>query len=45
MGRIIFICGKICSGKSYYTKNLAKKLNAIVLNVDEIDVWVNNTRN
>ena len=34
MGEIIAICGKICSGKSYYAKNL--KNNSVILSCDEL---------
>ena len=30
MGKVIIICGKICSGKSYYSKQLKESLNAVV---------------
>ena len=36
MGKIIFICGKICSGKSMYTKKLLENMKAVVLSTDEI---------
>lgn len=36
MAKIILVCGKICSGKSYYSKNLKKKENAVILSCDEI---------
>jgi predicted kinase len=36
MNKVILICGKICSGKTTYAKNLKKENNAIVLSVDEI---------
>lgn len=35
MGKIILICGKICSGKSYYAKQLKLRYNAIILSTDE----------
>ena len=28
MGKVYLICGKICSGKSYYAKSLKEKYNA-----------------
>ena len=31
MGKVFLICGKICSGKSYYAKSLKEKYNAWVL--------------
>ena len=36
MGKVILICGKICSGKSFYTKQLLDKMKAVVLSTDEI---------
>ena len=36
MGKVIIICGKICSGKSYYSKKLKESLNAVVITPDEI---------
>ncbi len=35
MSKIYLICGKICSGKSYYAKSLKEKHNAVVLSTDE----------
>ena len=35
MGKVILLCGKICSGKSYYSKQLKEKLNAVVFAPDE----------
>lgn len=35
MPKIIAICGKICSGKSYYAKQIKDKENAVVLSTDE----------
>ena len=35
MGKVILICGKICSGKSYYSKQLKEQLNAVVFTPDE----------
>ena len=31
MTKLIAICGKICSGKSYYSKVLKEKENAVIL--------------
>ena len=36
MAKIILICGKICSGKTYYSEQLKKQENAIVLSCDEL---------
>lgn len=35
MGKVYLICGKICSGKSYYAKSLKEKHNAVILSTDE----------
>lgn len=40
MAKAILICGKICSGKSFYTEALRKKLGAAVLSCDEITLSV-----
>lgn len=36
MATIYLICGKICSGKTYYAKELAEEKNAIILSCDEL---------
>ena len=36
MAKIIAICGKICAGKSYYSKQIKEKENAVILSCDEI---------
>lgn len=36
MSKAILICGKICSGKSYYARNLKQKENAVILSTDEV---------
>ena len=36
MGKVILICGKICSGKTTYAKDIAKNINAVILSVDEL---------
>lgn len=36
MVKVILICGKICSGKSYYARKLKAKENAVVLSTDEV---------
>lgn len=36
MAKVILLCGKICSGKSYYTKLLKQNNNAVILSCDEI---------
>ncbi len=35
MAKVIAICGKICSGKSYYAKQIKAKYNAVILSTDE----------
>ena len=35
MAKVYLICGKICSGKSYYAKKLKDSLNAVILSTDE----------
>ena len=36
MSKIIAICGKICSGKTYYANKIKEKENAIILSTDEV---------
>ena len=36
MTKIIAICGKICSGKSYYSNKLKEKEKAVILSCDEM---------
>ena len=36
MGKVFLICGKICSGKSWYAKALREKYNAVILSTDEV---------
>ncbi|MDO5559227.1 MAG: ATP-binding protein [Oscillospiraceae bacterium] len=35
MAKVILICGKICSGKSYYAKGLQADTKAVILSTDE----------
>ncbi len=35
MSKIIAICGKICSGKSYYATQIKEQENAVILSIDE----------
>ena len=35
MGKVIIVCGKICSGKSYYSKLIKESLNAVIISPDE----------
>ena len=36
MGKVICVCGKICSGKSYYSNKLKNEENAVILSCDEL---------
>ncbi|MCH5349827.1 MAG: ATP-binding protein [Oscillospiraceae bacterium] len=36
MATIYLICGKICSGKTYYARKLAEEKNALILSCDEL---------
>ena len=36
MAKIIAVCGKICSGKTYYANQLKEKENAVILSCDEL---------
>ena len=36
MAKIMAICGKVCSGKSYYAKSLREKENAVILSCDDV---------
>ena len=35
MAKVYLICGKICSGKSFYAKKLKEQVNAVILSPDE----------
>lgn len=35
MPKLYLVCGKICSGKSCYSKQLQEKVNAVILSPDE----------
>lgn len=35
MAKIIAICGKICSGKSYYANMIKEREKAVVFSIDE----------
>lgn len=35
MGKVILVCGKICSGKSYYSESIKESLNAVIVSPDE----------
>ena len=36
MGKVILICGKIASGKTYYENQIKEQKNAVILNTDEL---------
>lgn len=36
MAKLIAICGKICSGKTWYANRLREKENAVILSCDEL---------
>lgn len=36
MSKVIAIIGKICSGKSFYARELAEKSNAVILSCDDL---------
>ena len=35
MAKVILLCGKICSGKSYYSNSIKDTLNAVIISPDE----------
>ena len=35
MAKVIITCGKICSGKSFYSNKIKQELNAVVISPDE----------
>ena len=36
MGKVILLCGKICSGKSFYSAQTKSRENAVILSTDEV---------
>ena len=40
MAKVILICGKICSGKSRYARQLQQQENAVILSCDEISCGI-----
>lgn len=36
MSKVILICGKICSGKTFYAREIKKAERAVLLSVDEV---------
>ena len=43
MAKVVLICGKICSGKSYYASKLKGDMNAVAFSCDELmkDIFPN----
>ena len=36
MAKVYLICGKICSGKTWYAEELRERLSAVILSTDEV---------
>lgn len=36
MSKVIMLCGRLCSGKTTYAKNLSNELGAVILSIDEL---------
>lgn len=36
MAKVIILCGRIASGKTYYANKLKEQMNAVILSVDEL---------
>ncbi len=36
MAKVYLICGKICSGKTYYAEKLRRSFSAVILSTDEV---------
>ncbi len=36
MAKVYLICGKICSGKTWYAEKLRERLSAVILSTDEV---------
>lgn len=43
-GKVIALCGKVASGKTFYAKELKQKENAIILSVDELTFYLFDNR-
>lgn len=43
-GKVIALCGKIASGKTYYANQIKEKENAIILSVDELTFYLFDNR-
>lgn len=44
MGTVILICGKICSGKSWYAKQLKAQNGGVILSTDEVTYDLTNNQ-
>lgn len=42
MAKVIAICGKICSGKTYYANQMKQKEKAVILSCDELTKYLFN---
>jgi predicted kinase len=42
MAKVIILCGKIASGKSYYANSLRNRTKAVILSVDELMLRLSN---
>ncbi len=40
MGKIIALCGKICSGKTFYANKIKERENAVILSTDEVTFYL-----
>ena len=36
MSKVILLCGKVCSGNSFYARSLKEKVNGVILSCDEL---------
>ena len=43
-GKVIALCGKIASGKTYYANKIKEKENAIIFNIDELTFYLFDNR-
>lgn len=43
-GKVIALCGKVASGKTYYANQIKEKENAIILSVDELTFYLFDNR-
>ena len=40
MPKIIALCGKICSGKTFYANKIKERENAVILSTDEVTFYL-----